>query len=86
MLQDILFEIHSATGHNEIDVAIKYPHTTIVETTVNLTLHWKRNAANYYICQSDDSPAKRAFITDPWAFAKIRKQLLASMCTNVNYI
>ena len=86
VLQDISFEIHSATGHNEIDVAIQYSHTIVANTTVNLKLHWKRNAANYYICQPNDSPARRALITDPWAFAKIRKQLLPSMCTNVNYM
>jgi len=84
VLQDISFEIHRATGHNEIDVAIKY--TTNADTVVNLKMHWKRNNANYYICQPDDSPAKRALITDPWAFSKIRKQLLPSMCTNVNYM
>ena len=83
VLQDISFEIHRASGHNEIDVEIK--HTILAETTVHLKLHWRRNAANYYICQPYDAPAKRALITDPWAFAKIRRQLFASMCTNVDY-
>jgi len=85
VLQEISFEIHSATGHNEINVAIKYLHTTTSGTTVYLKMHWKRNNAAYYICQPYDGPAKRALITNPWAFSKIRKQLLASMCNNVNY-
>jgi len=86
VLQDISFEIHSATGHNKIAVVIQHSASdTTLKTTLNAQLHWARDDLQYRICEESDAVAQHAVITDPWAFSKIRRQFLPSMCTNVNY-
>jgi len=86
VLQDISFEIHSATGHNTIAFVMQHSASdNTLKTTLNAQLHWARGDLQYRICEQSDAVAQRAVITDPWAFSKIRRQFLPSMCTNVDY-
>jgi len=86
VLQDISFEIHSATGYNTIAFMIQHSASdNTLKTTLNAQLHWARGDLQYRVCEESDAVAQRVIITDPWAFSKIRHQFLPSMCDNVNY-
>jgi len=87
ILENITFNIHSATGYNKIALVMQHSqnHGVLETTILNADVHWSRGDLRYTICNKSDSVGKHAVITDPWAFSKIKHTFHNTMCQNVNY-